>query len=223
MHHDVLIIGAGLGGTALALRLADAGVSVGLLAKKSRLESSSNWAQGGIAAAMAPDDSPALHARDTQVAGAGLCRRETVELVTAEAPGCIQWLRQRGVPFTTAPDGQLHLGREGGHSRRRIVHATDATGHAVMKVLSAQTDAHPNIEVIDELIAIDLITTARLGSTASDNRCIGAYALDQETRQVRTLTARCVVLATGGASKVYLYTTNPDTSTGDGIAMAWRA
>ena len=222
MSHDVLIIGAGLGGTALALRLADAGISVGLLAKKSRLDSSSNWAQGGIAAAMAEDDSPALHARDTLAAGAGLCRRETVELVTGEAPASVRWLQQRGVPFTTDSDGRLHLGREGGHSRRRIVHATDATGHAIMETLSAQADDHPGIDVIDQLIAIDLITTARLDKTGA-NRCIGAYALDQKTHKVRTLTARCVVLATGGASKVYLYTTNPDTSTGDGIAMAWRA
>ncbi len=221
---DVLIIGAGLGGTALALRLADAGLNVSMLSKKSPQLSSSNWAQGGIAAAVGPDDSPALHAADTLAAGAGLCRPDTVELVTSLAPACIDWLIERGVEFTRekGPDGPLHLAREGGHSRRRVVHAADATGEAIMSALWPQARAHPRIRLLEGLLAIDLITARKLDPTA-DNRCLGVYALDREAGRVRTLTTRVAVLATGGASKIYLYTTNPDTSTGDGIAMAWRA
>ena len=223
--YDVMIIGAGLGGTALALRLADAGHRVGLLSKKNPEESSSNWAQGGIAAAIGSDDTPELHAHDTQVAGAGLCRVDTVALVTAGGPDAIDWLRQRGVQFTREADGvdpRLHLAREGAHTQRRVVHAADATGKAVMAALLPQAQAHKNIELLDGLLAIDLITTQKLDPSV-DNRCIGVYALDRHGGHVRTLQARAVVLATGGASKVYLYTTNPDTSTGDGIAMAWRA
>ncbi|MDJ0928859.1 MAG: L-aspartate oxidase [Gammaproteobacteria bacterium] len=224
-NYDVLIIGAGLGGTALALRLADAGHRVGLLSKKDPRDSSSNWAQGGIAAAIGPDDTPQLHAHDTNIAGAGLCNQETVELVTERGPDCIAWLQDRGVRFTQEADGAdagLHLAREGAHSQRRVVHAADATGRAVMAALLPLVQAHQNIEVLDDLLAIDLITTRKLDPTL-ENRCIGAYALDRQSGHVRTLQAQIVVLATGGASKVYLYTTNPDTSTGDGIAMAWRA
>ncbi|RMF95226.1 MAG: L-aspartate oxidase [Gammaproteobacteria bacterium] len=221
---DVLIIGAGLGGTALALRLAEAGCDVAILSKKAPALSSSNWAQGGIAAAVGPDDSPALHAADTLAAGAGLCRPETVELVTSQAPACIDWLIERGVEFTreNGPDGPLHLAREGAHSRRRVVHAADATGEAIMSALLPQARTHPRIRFLEDLLAIDLITARKL-DPAADNRCLGVYALDRDQGRVRTLTARTVALATGGASKIYLYTTNPDTSTGDGIAMAWRA
>ncbi len=218
---DVLIIGAGIAGASLALRLADAGSEVAVLAKTS--ESSSAWAQGGIAAAVATNDSTESHAQDTLTAGAGLCNEEAVERVTAAAPEAIRWLRERGVAFTESRGtGELHLAREGGHSQRRVVHAADATGSAVMATLSAQLAKHPKIRMLADLIAIDLITTAKLGNS-KHNRCIGAYALNRQQNEVVTLTARSVVLATGGAAKIYLYTTNPDTSTGDGIAMAWRA
>jgi L-aspartate oxidase len=218
---DVLIIGAGLGGSALALRLAEAGVAVGLLAKKAPTESSSNWAQGGIAAAMGSDDSPELHAADTHTAGGGLCHEDTVEFVTRQAPDSVRWLQDCGVEFTRNK-GELHLTQEGGHSRRRVVHAADATGQAIMQAMMARVAAAGNITVMTELLAIDLITTTKLG-LPGDNRVLGVYALDRASESVRTLSARVVVLATGGASKIYLYTTNPDTSTGDGIAMAWRA
>lgn len=220
--YDVLILGAGLGGTALALHLADAGCKVGLLAKRGADQSSSNWAQGGIAAAMSDEDSAAAHAEDTLAAGGGLCHRDTVELVTSRGPGCVRWLQQSGVEFTLQDDGELHLTQEGGHSHRRVVHAADATGQAVMRVMNARAAAHPSIDLRSDLLAIDLVTTRKLELT-DENRVLGAYVLDREAGEVRTLAARAVVIATGGASKIYLYTTNPDTSTGDGIAMAWRA
>jgi L-aspartate oxidase len=222
---DVLVVGGGLGGLAVALRLADSGVDVGLVLKRPFEQSSSAWAQGGIAAALDAGDSPADHTADTLVAGAGLCHPEVVRFVADRAPAAIRWLQEQGVGFTTvddAPDGALHLTREGGHGRRRIVHAADATGRAVVASLSARATAHPRIRVLADRIGIDLITGAKL-RTRGTNRCLGLYALNRATGQVETLAARAVVMATGGASKVYLYTTNPDTSTGDGIAMAWRA
>ena len=222
---DVLVIGGGLGGLSTALRLADSGLSVGVLRKRPSAESSSAWAQGGIAAAIDPEDSPAEHAADTHTAGAGLCKAETVNLVVDKAPGAIRWLIDQGVQFTPVDDSRpedLHLTREGGHSRRRVVHTTDATGDAVISQLAARAEAHAGIHMLDDRIGIDLITTEKL-RLPGRNRCVGAYALNRSTGQVEALAARAVVLATGGASKVYLYTTNPDTSTGDGIAMAWRA
>ncbi len=225
---DVLVLGGGLGGLSTALRLADAGLSVGVLRKKPSAESSSAWAQGGIAAAMDGDDTPAQHAADTLVAGAGLCRPATVDFVTGQAPAAIRWLQSQGVAFTLpAPDnsdgpGELHLTREGGHSRRRIVHAEDATGRAVIAGLEARVAEHNGIQLLDDRIGIDLITTWKQ-RIPGPNRCVGVYALNRTSGRVETIAARSIVLATGGASKIYLYTTNPDTSTGDGIAMAWRA
>lgn len=220
----MLIIGAGLGGLSAALRLAEGGLSVGVLAKKPPGESSSAWAQGGIAAALDPEDSPAAHAADTLVAGAGLCKPATVDFVCNQAPAAIRWLQEQGVGFTSAEDGPArpHLTREGGHARRRIVHAADATGAAVIESLADRARQHPGIQLLADRIGVDLITTAKMRAPGP-NRCVGAYALNRSTGRVETLAARAVVLATGGASKVYLYTTNPDTSTGDGIAMAWRA
>jgi L-aspartate oxidase len=222
---DVLVIGGGLGGLSTALRLADSGLSVGVMRKRPSAESSSAWAQGGIAAAIDPEDSPAEHAADTHTAGAGLCKAETVNLVVDKAPGAIRWLIDQGVQFTPVDDSRpkdLHLTREGGHSRRRVVHTTDATGDAVITQLAARAGAHAGIRILDDRIGIDLITTEKL-RLPGRNRCVGAYALNRSTGQVEALAARAVVLATGGAAKVYLYTTNPDTSTGDGVAMAWRA
>ncbi|MCE7902628.1 MAG: L-aspartate oxidase [Gammaproteobacteria bacterium PRO9] len=218
---DVLVLGGGLGGFSTALRLADAGVSVGLLRKRPSTESSSAWAQGGIAAAIAAGDSPEQHAADTQVAGAGLCNPATVQMVTWGAPDAIRWLQGEGVEFTREST-DLHLTREGGHSLRRVVHADDATGRAVIKGLEARVNEHSRIRVLDDRIAIDLITSQKQ-RIPGPNRCVGVYALNRGTGLVETIAARITVLATGGASKVYLYTTNPDTSTGDGIAMAWRA
>jgi L-aspartate oxidase len=223
--YDVLVVGGGLGGLSAALRLADAGLLVGLLRKKPSSESSSAWAQGGIAAAMDAADSPASHAADTVEAGAGLCRPATVDFVTSRAPDAIRWLQGQGVAFTLLDGkepGTLHLTREGGHSRRRIVHADDATGRAVVSSLEARVAAHDNIRILDDRIGIDLITSSKQ-QLPGPNRCVGIYALNRTTGLVETIAARTVVLATGGASKIYLYTTNPDTSTGDGIAMAWRA
>jgi len=213
----------------LALRLAESGREVCLIAKGPLTESASNLAQGGIAAAVGPEDSPEAHARDTLVAGAGLCDRDAVEYAVARGPECIAWLTERGVRFTRYDhDGHrhLHLTREGGHSRRRVVHAADATGRAIMSTLQEQVEANPRITVLVDRIVIDLITTAKLGEADAprgSNRCLGAYALDRNTNDIDTIAARTVVLATGGASKVYLYTSNMDTATGDGIAMAWRA
>ncbi len=224
ISYDALIIGGGLGGMSLALRLAESGLTVGLVTKKPMVESSSHWAQGGIAAAVGEGDSTAKHAEDTLLAGGGLCSRETVEFVTGRGPDCIQWLIEHGVQFTRSSDdnGQLHLTREGGHSARRVVHAADATGQAVMTALNECVLGEPRIQTLEEHIVIDLITAAKLGR-GPGNRCLGAYALDRTAGRVVTLAARAIVLATGGASKIYLYTTNPDTSTGDGIAMGWRA
>ncbi len=222
---DVVVVGGGLGGLSVALRLADSGFSVGLLRKKPSGESSSAWAQGGIAAAMDAGDTPEQHAADTVEAGAGLCRRATVDFVVDRAPAAIRWLQGQGVGFTASeqgPPGTLHLTREGGHTRRRIVHAADATGRAVIEGLEARVAEHAGIRVLDDRIGIDLITSAKQ-RIPGPNRCLGLYALNRATGRVETIAARTVVLATGGASKIYLYTTNPDTSTGDGIAMAWRA
>ncbi len=222
---DVVVLGGGLGGLSVAVRLADAGLSVGLLRKKPSGESSSAWAQGGIAAAMDAEDSPALHAIDTVAAGAGLCHPAAVEFVTSQAPDAIRWLQSQGVAFTVvdgSEPGTLHLTREGGHGRRRIVHADDATGQAIISSLETRVAAHAGIRILDDRIGIDLITSSK-HNLSGHNRCLGIYALNRTTGHVETIAARAVVLATGGASKIYLYTTNPDTSTGDGIAMAWRA
>ena len=218
---DVLIIGSGLAAFTTALHLADH-LQVTLVTKKSLADSASDWAQGGIAAVLDSMDSLSSHVEDTLEAGAGLCHRSAVEQVVAGAPEAIAWLERLHVPFTREESsGHLHLTREGGHSARRIVHATDATGHAVQLTLLDRVRQHPNIRVLEQHIAVDLITGARIG--LDPGRCYGCYVLDRQRDHVETWIANHTVLATGGAGKVYLYTTNPDTSTGDGIAMAWRA
>ncbi|GJG93368.1 L-aspartate oxidase [Cupriavidus pauculus] len=183
----------------------------------------SDWAQGGIAAVLDSGDSHDEHTQDTLVAGAGLCDEEATRFIVEHGREAIQWLIDRGVPFTRDEQAELgfHLTREGGHSRRRIIHAADATGHAVVSTLVEQARKHPNITILEDQFAIDLITSDKLGLPG--NRCYGLYVLDVATDEVRTITATHTVLAAGGAGKVYLYTTNPDTATGDGIAMAWRA
>jgi L-aspartate oxidase len=220
--YDVLVIGSGLAGLSTALRLAPTR-RIALVTKHELLDGASAWAQGGIAAVLDDDDSPENHVRDTHVAGAGLCHDDAVRFVVERGRRAIQWLVDQGVPFTREAGGQedLHLTREGGHSHRRIVHAADATGNAVQRTLIELVRAHPNIEVLEWHIALDLITGRKLG--IAGNRCYGAYVLDIKAGAVRTIGARSTVLATGGAGKVYLYTTNPDTATGDGVAMGWRA
>ncbi len=222
--YDVLIIGAGIAGLSLALRLADR-ARIAVLAKGPLTEGASRYAQGGIAAVLDSDDSTDAHVRDTLTAGAGLCDEETVRFAVERGPQCIQWLIDLGVPFTKGPDpdydNQYHLTREGGHSHRRIIHADDATGEASAKTLQQHIHDHESIDVFEHHIAVDLITTQKLGLPG--NRCVGAYVFDREQGKVAAFRAGTVVLATGGASRVYLYTSNPDVSTGDGIAMAWRA
>ncbi|MGY6213908.1 L-aspartate oxidase [Methylolobus aquaticus] len=222
---DVLIIGSGASGLSLALRLADH-CRVAVVSKVALSEGSTIYAQGGISAVLDARDSVESHIQDTLVAGAGLCDPEIVRLVVERGKTSIDWLRQRGVPFTEVENDQgtseLHLTREGGHTHRRVVHAADATGRAVETSLERHARAHPNIELFEHHNTIDLITTRKLGD-ASDQRVVGAYVLDTRRQRVLTFRARLVALATGGASKVYLYTSNPDVCTGDGIAMAWRA
>ncbi len=221
---DVLIIGCGAAGLSLALRLADTARIVAL-AKGPLHEGSTYYAQGGVSAVLDAGDSIDAHLQDTLVAGAGLCHTDAVRFTVENGPAIINWLSTQGVPFTreAGSDGgsDYHLHREGGHSHRRIVHAADATGRAIQDTLQSQALRHPNITLHDQYSAIDLITTRKLGLPG--NRCLGAYVLNRHTGRVEVFAARFVILATGGASRVYLYSSNPDGSTGDGIAMAWRA
>ncbi|MGB5259468.1 MAG: L-aspartate oxidase [Gammaproteobacteria bacterium] len=221
---DVLIIGSGAAGLSLALRLPEH-VRVAILSKSNLEEGSTLYAQGGISAVTDPQDTFESHIADTLDAGAGLNNPAAVRFTIEHAPAAIDWLVNLGVPFTrhngaNKPDG-FHLTREGGHSTRRVVHAADATGRAMETTLVSKARRRDNITVLEHHIAIDLIMANKLGLT--DNRVLGSYVLDRTTNRVSAIPARTVVLATGGASKVYLYTSNPDTSSGDGIAMAWRA
>jgi len=222
---DVLIVGSGVAGLSLALRLADY-AKVTVLAKADLTQGSSLYAQGGVAAVLNNADTFGAHIQDTLQAGGGLCHPETVEFTVQRGPAAIRWLIDQGVGFTRelGPDGRPHhhLTREGGHSHRRVIHAADATGKAMETTLAGRARAHPNITLLENHIAVDLVTNRKLGREG-DNRVLGLYALNKPTGHVEVFAARFVVLATGGASKVYLYTSNPDTSTGDGVAMAWRA
>lgn len=218
-HFDVLIIGSGLAGQSAALRLADH-CRVALVAKRGLEESASSWAQGGIAAVLDFHDSTEAHVNDTFIAGAFLNDPKATRFVIENSKHAIDWLIEQGVPFTR-DDAGYHLTREGGHSTRRVIHVADATGMAVQETLTRKVRANSNITVLEHHIAIDLITGSKLGLT--ENRCFGAYFFDNVTKKVLTISAASTMIATGGAGKVYLYTTNPDTSTGDGIAMAWRA
>jgi len=222
--HDILIIGSGAAGLSLALHIADH-ARVAVLSKTALTETNTLYAQGGISAVLDADDSIESHIQDTLNAGAGLCDPDTVRLVVSLGKECIDWLLERDVPFTevSAENGvhHLHLTREGGHTHRRVVHAADATGQAVETSLAQHVRAHPNIDLFEFHNAVDLITAKKIGRDG--NRVLGAYVLDTNAGKVKTFRARVVVLATGGASKVYLYTSNPDIATGDGIAMAWRA
>ena len=221
---DVLVIGSGIAGLSLALRLAE-DMDVTVINKSGFPESNTYYAQGGISAVSSEEDSLESHVRDTVEAGGGLCDPSVVRFVVERGAACVDWLARLGVRFTRVDsddsNAPYHLTKEGGHSHRRVVHVADATGQAVSNVLVAKAQAHPRIRMLESQLAVDLITGHRQG--LADNRCMGAYVLDRQSRQVRVHRARAVVLASGGAGKVYLYTSNPDIATGDGIAMAWRA
>ncbi|EJL1222150.1 L-aspartate oxidase [Escherichia coli] len=222
---DVLIIGSGAAGLSLALRLADQHQVI-VLSKGPVTEGSTFYAQGGIAAVFDETDSIDSHVEDTLIAGAGICDRHAVEFVASNARSCVQWLIDQGVLFDTLvqPNGEesYHLTREGGHSHRRILHAADATGREVQSTLVSKAQNHPNIRVLERSNAVDLIVSDKIGLPGT-RRVVGAWVWNRNKETVETCHAKAVVLATGGASKVYQYTTNPDISSGDGIAMAWRA
>lgn len=218
--YDFLIIGSGIAGLIAALNLARLG-QVAIITKRQLTDSATLWAQGGIAATLAADDSFAAHMEDTFKAGAGLCHPSVVRHVVERGPEVIRHLLAQGVSFTRENDDHFHLTREGGHSHRRVLHADDATGKAIELTLAAQVRQHPQIQIFEQHIAVDLIMGARQG--LPDNPCLGAYVYDKTAQQVRTLSARATLLATGGAGKVYLYTSNPDVASGDGISMAYRA
>ena len=222
---DVLIIGSGAAGLSLALRLADQHQVI-VLSKGPVTEGSTFYAQGGIAAVFDETDSIDSHVEDTLIAGGGICDRHAVEFVASNARSCVQWLIDQGVLFDThvQPNGEesYHLTREGGHSHRRILHAADATGREVQSTLVSKAQNHPNIRVLERSNAVDLIVSDKIGLPGT-RRVVGAWVWNRNKETVETCHAKAVVLATGGASKVYQYTTNPDISSGDGIAMAWRA
>ncbi|MCZ8778377.1 L-aspartate oxidase [Escherichia albertii] len=222
---DVLIIGSGAAGLSLALRLADKHQVI-VLSKGLVTEGSTFYAQGGIAAVFDETDSIGSHVEDTLIAGSGICDRHAVEFVASNARSCVQWLIDQGVLFDThiQPNGKesYHLTREGGHSHRRILHAADATGKEVETTLVSKAQNHPNIRVLERSNAVDLIISDKIGLPGA-RRVVGTWVWNRNKEAVETCHAKAVVLATGGASKVYQYTTNPDISSGDGIAVAWRA
>ena len=226
VQSDFLVIGSGIAGLTFALKAANHG-TVTVLTKKQRAESNTNYAQGGIASVVSKDDSFDLHIRDTLEAGAGLCHRDAVELIVREAPIRLKELMEWGVRFTTRANGSLDLGREGGHSKNRIIHAGDLTGREIENALLEAVKEHPNIRVFENHMAIDLITEHQFGPEVEKRTKIlhawGAFALDVEENHVDKFLAKIVLLATGGTGHVYLHTTNPSIATGDGVAMAYRA
>jgi len=221
---DFLVIGSGIAGLFYALRVAEHG-SVCVITKKSAVESATNWAQGGIAAVVAEPDSFEAHVRDTLAAGAGLCREETVRFVVERGPEMIEALMKVGVTFDRkdgAPGHEFDLGREGGHTERRVLHHADATGREIESRLLAAVRGHRAVTLLENHMAVELLTSGKAG-LEGPNRCLGAYVLDVESGEIERCQARVTLLATGGVGKVYLYTTNPDIASGDGVAMAYRA
>ncbi len=220
---DVLIIGSGAAGLTAALQLAQS-KRVAVLAKGALSDGATAWAQGGIAAVLEPGDTFDDHIRDTMIAGGGLNNRDTVEFVIENAPAAIDRLAALGVPFNPGDQAKgWHLTREGGHSHRRIVHVNDATGWAVQQALESAAHQHPNITLIPDMVAIDLIMGRHQERFSTSGRVHGVYALNRKSGKVEAFTARATILATGGAGRTYLYSTAPRGATGDGIAMAWRA
>ncbi len=226
---DFLVIGSGISGLSFAIKAARLG-SVAIVTKKARVDTATNLAQGGIAAVLSPDDSFALHIEDTLRSGAGLCHKDIVQLVVENGPARIEELIRLGVQFQNEANASPHLdlGKEGGHSARRIAHAMDLTGRKIEEALLAQVAANPNITVLENHLAVDLLVSSKTGTPYQphhnfSDQCLGAYVFDRETGQIDTWQAKVTTLCTGGTGKVYLYTTNPDIATGDGIAMAYRA
>jgi L-aspartate oxidase len=222
---DYVVIGSGIAGLSFALKAAQKG-SVAVVTKRGRADSNTAWAQGGIACVTSEEDSFELHVRDTLAAGAGLCHEDAVRAIVTAGPERIEELVRMGMHFdrreTMNGENELDLGREGGHSKRRVLHFQDSTGMAIEQTLLEQVANHESIEVMENHMAVDFITTGKLGY-AMQNSCVGVYVLNEATGEVETLRSDVIVLATGGCGKVYLYTTNPDVATGDGVAMAWRA
>ena len=222
---DFVVIGSGLAGLTFALRAAAYG-SVALVTKRELRESNTAWAQGGVACVFSEEDSFDLHVQDTLVCGAGLCQEHAVRMIVTEGPRLVRELMEMGVAFDERDRGdgtrEIDLGREGGHSKRRILHHRDVTGRAIEEMLVARARACAGITLMEHHMAVDLITTGKLGYAMQDS-CVGVYVLNEKTGEVETLRTDVTVLATGGCGKVYLYSTNPDIATGDGVAMAWRA
>ncbi len=217
---DYLVLGSGIAGLSFALEAASHG-KVLVATKRAADESNTNWAQGGIAAVLDPADSVEAHVQDTLTVGEGLCHEDIVRLCVTEGPAAVRQLDERfGTRFDHARSGELDLAREGGHSARRVAHAKDTTGKEIQRALLTAAQQHPNITILPGHMAVDLLQMQRYGGPEA---CFGAYLLDQQTNEVKTAVARATVLATGGAGKVYLYTTNPDIASGDGIAIAYRA
>ncbi|HYE31445.1 MAG TPA: L-aspartate oxidase [Methylomirabilota bacterium] len=223
-HYDYIVLGSGIAGLTFALRVAAKG-SVAIITKKDRAESNTNYAQGGIAAVTSKEDSFELHVQDTLIAGGGLCHEDVVRTVVEEGPARVAELIALGMRFTERDNGygpELDLTREGGHSKRRVLHAKDVTGREIERALLNAIAANPQVQILENHFAIDLITTHKLGLDG-ENRCLGVYVLEKATGEVLTISASVVLVATGGCGKVYLYTTNPDIATGDGVAMCYRA
>ena len=218
---DFLIIGSGIAGLSLALKLSKTG-TVSVVTKRDVSDSATLYAQGGVAAVMSPDDSFKDHIRDTIHAGAGLCKENVVARVIENGPERIRELIEQGACFSKTADGNFDLGKEGGHTKRRVLHASDFTGREIMSALTSSVAGDDNIKLYEDHIAIDLITTAKVSKTG-ENRCLGSYVLNKDENRVDTFVAGRTIIATGGAGKVYLFTSNPDIATGDGIAMAHRA
>lgn len=230
LESDFLILGSGIAGLSFALKAAELGKVI-IATKSTSDEGSTRYAQGGIASVFSETDSFESHIQDTHEAGAGICNEQAVEITVREGPERVRELISLGVPFSKNTDAEFDLGREGGHSARRILHANDFTGKAIEETLLQAVAANPNIRVLEHHIGIDLITNVTCAKIKRPHskglpdkrRCLGAYVLDIRHNEIHTLCAPITVLATGGAGKVYLYTSNPNTATGDGIAMAYRA
>ena len=223
-QYDFAVIGSGIAGLSFALKAAKHG-SVAVITKRKGADTNTAWAQGGIACVTSDEDSFGLHVRDTLEAGAGLCDEAVVRMIVTEGPERIRELAELGLQFDEREIGghrELDLGKEGGHSKRRVLHVQDVTGRQIEEILLRELGRQSHVQLLENHMAVDLITAAKLGF-ATEDRCLGVYVLDEKTGDVETIGSDRIVLATGGCGKVYLYTTNPDVATGDGVAMAWRA